>query len=354
MPPSIRKILLAIILVMLFSYGLARADESTPEVESSPTPSEPQFTPGEVIEVVNSLRVANGLPALAVHPVLMQVAEIEASGIASGFGGHWRPDNLTLGQWLLTLGYPLSGDLSMDGYRSENWFSASLSSTLEEVTGFWQGDAEHRETMFSPDRSDIGAAMAVAADGQVYVVLETALRTASGKMQSDAYPILTGIPQTQMAYSEMATLAAENGLLPQYSMPVKLSTARPDGNVVHEVQYGQTLWSIAIAYHTTIKEIQALNNLYTDTIRDGQKLLIRKDATQLAPGSKLTETPAPMAVVPAPSLLAFQPPAPEQTEEVPERDHSTDALSFGAITFAGLVLAAVFTMMFRKKGVREG
>jgi len=330
---------------MLFSYGLARAEP--------PTPSEPQFTPADVIEAVNSLRVANGLPALATHPVLMQVAQTEANGIAAGYGGHWRPANMTLGQWLLSLGYPLSGDLSMDGYRSENWLSASLSSSLDEVTQFWQGDAVHRETMFSPDRSDIGAAMAVGEDGQVYVVLETALRTASGQMQSDAYAILTGIPQTQAAYSWMATQAYANGLLPQYSMAVKVSTAQPDGNLYHEVQYGQSLWSIAIAYHTTIKDIQLLNNLSGTTIREGQRLLVRKDVTQSVATPRRTEPPSTPEAVPAPSLLALQQPVPEQAEEPPVQDHgvgTVDALSIGAVAIAGLVLGGVFIAMLRKKG----
>src|SRR5512145_2168931 len=80
---------------------------STPEpVTSTPEP----LWPADLINDVNTLRMANGLYALNVHPVLMQVAQTEANGIASGMPGHWRPTGLTLGQWLLSLGYPLSGD----------------------------------------------------------------------------------------------------------------------------------------------------------------------------------------------------------------------------------------------------
>jgi hypothetical protein len=71
--------------------------------------------------------------------------------------------------------------------------------------------------------------------------------------------------------------------LSQYSIPVALSTARPDGDVVHEVQYGQTLWSIAIQYGTTIEQIKRLNNLTDDTVVSGWKLLVQKGATQPAP-----------------------------------------------------------------------
>lgn len=347
MSTSAKAFLLGMLLLASLSAGGVRADEPTP------TPSTPRFTAADVIEVVNSLRISNGLPALAVHPVLMQVAAAEASGIAGGYGGHWRPENMTLGQWLLSLGYPLSGDLSMDGYRAENWFVASTSDDLSAVTAFWQGDAEHRDTMFSPNRSDIGAAVAVGEDGQVYVVLETALQTSSGKMQYDAYSILTGIPQTQVAYADMATLAAKNGLLPQYSMPVTLNTPWPDGNIYHEVEYGQSLWSIAMAYHTTIKDIQRLNNLPDITIYVGQKLLVMQGARQPVPTSKLTATLAAQRVVLTPSPAGARSPTPQPTRTHPVSDDRTTRLSIAAIVLAGLVLAGVFIAMMRKKGASE-
>jgi LysM repeat protein len=227
--------------------------------------------------------MANGLSPLGVHPVLMQVAQTEASGIANGMPGHWRPNGLTLGQWLLSLGYPLSGDLSMDGYRSENWFYVSTSTTVDEIINNWQGDAEHRETMFSEFRSDIGAGIAVSPDGEVVAVLETALQTKSGLMQYGASDILTGIVQTQAAYHSIETLAATNGLLPEYSMPVAISTARPDGDVVHEVKYGQTLWSLAEMYKVPLEQIKRLNGLVDDNILPGWELLIQKAATQPPP-----------------------------------------------------------------------
>jgi len=41
------------------------------------------------------------------------------NGIANGLPGRWRPYGLTLGQWLISLGYPLAGDLTQDSYRSD-------------------------------------------------------------------------------------------------------------------------------------------------------------------------------------------------------------------------------------------
>jgi LysM repeat protein len=228
-------------------------------------------TPSEVIEAVNALRIANGLLPLNPHPVLMQVAQWEANAIAGGAPGHTRPNGLTLGQWLVSLGYPLSGDLSLDGYRSENWISAS---TAQEAVQAWLGDDVHTNTMLSPYRSDIGVAVAVS--DQIYIVLETALQTVNGEMQTSAYEILTAVAG--------GGFSGANNLVPQYIIPVKRSTARPDGNVIHKVQYGQSLWSIAITYNTTIDQIRAWNNLGESTeIYEGQILLVQRGATQPPP-----------------------------------------------------------------------
>ena len=244
--------------------------------DTTPTPS--TLSPAEVINAVNDLRLSEGLNALSIHPVLMEVAASQASALAGSGGtiGHQRPCGMTLGQQLLVMGFPLWGDLSLDGYRSENWVAAP---TLEQVISFWLGDADHTNTMLSPNRSSIGAAVAVS--DQVYVVLETALQTSSGQHQTTAHDILTSVPMTQAACAGQATNG--DGSVSQYSVPVAISTAKPDGDVIHEVQYGQTLWSIAVQYNTTIAELKRLNNLPDDTISPGWKLLIQKGATQPAP-----------------------------------------------------------------------
>jgi hypothetical protein len=234
-----------------------------------------------VINAVNNLRLQNGLNALTAHPVLMQVAAQQANALAASSGavGHERPCGMTLGQQLLLLGFPLWGDLSQDGYRSENW---GIASTVEEIIAGWLGDDLHTNTMLSEFRSDIGAA--VVASDQVYFVIETALRTNTGQHQSSAYPILTAIPVTQAACLGQITPNAD-GSISQYSIPVAVSTARPDGDVVHEVKYGQTLWSLAIQYKVSIEQIKRLNGLTDDTVLPGWKLLIQKAATQPPPST---------------------------------------------------------------------
>ena len=89
----------------------------------------------------------------------------------------------------------------------------------------------------------------------IYYVIETALQTSDGQQQYEALAFLTAMPETQIATYGDATQAAAALQVPQYMIPVSLATARPDGDVVHEVKYGQTLWSIAIEYGVKIEDI---------------------------------------------------------------------------------------------------
>jgi hypothetical protein len=72
---------------------------------------------------------------------------------------------------------------------------------------------------------------------------------------------------------------------------------------LHEVQYGQTLWSIAITYGTTIEQIRRLNNLGdSTTVYERQVLLVQKGATQPAPPTVgPTQTAATVFSTPSPS-----------------------------------------------------
>ena len=56
--------------------------------------------------------------------------------------------------------------------------------------------------------------------------------------------------------------------------PVVVSTPNVDGNVVHEVRAGQSLWQIAITYDVRIDSVKRLNNLSDNNIYPGNKLLI--------------------------------------------------------------------------------
>lgn len=324
--------LILIILILPSTHVLARPGDLSPFQDETSTPEFVAPSPADIINAVNNLRLQNGLEPLMTNDVLMQVAAEQANALAASEGtiGHQRPCGMTLGQQLLSMGFPLWGDLSMDGYRSENW---GMARTTEDAINMWLGDDLHANTMLSPNRSDIGAAVAVSE--QIYVVLETAFSTPSRKHQGTAYEILTAIPVTQAACMGLRTPGAGYDMS-QYSIPVALSTARPDGDVVHEVKYGQTLWSIAIEYKTTIEQLKRLNNLSDDTVIPGWKLLVKKGATQPVPPTAtfILNTPNP-TVTPIPAWA----PTVAATQEPNEMSVFSQSIGANKIVVAALIVS---------------
>ena len=310
------------------------------------------ITASQLIEVVNALRVKNGLPMLNAHPVLMQIAQAQADALAATEGaiGHARPGGITLGQQLILLGYPLAGDLSLDGYRSEN-FMVAPEVTAHDAVDMWLGDAPHTNTMLSPNRSDIGAGIAVAQDAWMntvyYLVIDTALQTGSGQQQYDAQIVLTSVPNAQAALYGDATQAAQSLLVSQYILPVARATACPDGDVIHEVKNGQSMWSIAIEYGVKIDQIQRLNNLSSTDLYPGQKLLVQKGATQPVPIPTATATTLSVSVSPQPATEQSSP-LPSAITATVEPLLATPATATSPpekASVAGLVVGGVFLVL---------
>jgi LysM repeat protein len=117
--------------------------------------------------------------------------------------------------------------------------------------------------MISPDLTEIGAGVSVN-NGKVYFVIDC------------ARPTNSGVPQVLGTSVVGASTDPTSRGIP---IPVAMATPNADGDIIHEVKEGQTLWQIAISYNTTIDEIKRLNNLFDNNIYPVTKLLIRKTVT---------------------------------------------------------------------------
>ena len=253
---------------------------SPKEVSAKPTRYE-ITTPAQLMEAVNNLRISYGLSPLASHSILMQSAQSQADYMAAtGNVTHARPGGVTYTQQLLSLGFPLAGDLSLGGFRAENILYSSGYLNWDGVPSGWQ-DSAHMNTMLSQNFTHIGAGISQNGNSYYYAV-DTAATTGSGQMQDSASTILTSVPAGS---SEAAGVS-------QFMVPITINVADENGNVFHQVQYGQSLWSIAIGYGTTIKNIQALNNLGDDlVIYQGQNLLVMQGATPAVVNTPIYLTP---------------------------------------------------------------
>jgi LysM repeat protein len=202
-------------------------------------------------------------------------------------------------------------------------------------------------TMLSSNYTHVGAGISQHG-GMYYYALDAAAATGSGQMPSQASVILTSIPE-----GSNVTGAS------QYIIPVELNTAQPNGDVIHVVEYGQSLWAIAIKYDTKIKELQALNNLGDSVIvQQGQKLLVKRGATQPAlelatplPPATVTFTPmdeSTLAAPPTPFLTALvTTPTTTPVESVPASNPASSKLLIGILIIAAFVGGGVAVWLIR-------
>ena len=155
---------------------------------------------------------------------------------------------------------------------------------IDEIMAIW-ADPDHMRPAVTPEYCNVGAGVAQTSDGQTYYILQAAY--VSGRECGSSSSSAGGTPQAGSIPNPV----------PQLIMPVKIATADAEGKVFHEVQAGQSFWSIAITYQITIHDLEVWNNLSRDTpLKAGQRLFIPgKDTKGYA-----TPTPVGMIVPAAP------------------------------------------------------
>lgn len=320
-------LLIFLVLFLLSSVSNSKAEEDVkPRLAGSPY---------DLINAVNALRASYGLAPYSINPTLMAVAQAHADYMAAtGNVSHTGAGGSSVTERLLAAGYPLAGDLSLGGFRSENITSGNEAKSAQDAVNGWTGDAPHLTTMISASLTEIGAGVSING-GRVYYVIDCAAPTNGGLPQPVAGTSIAGAP----------TVLPAGGVI----IPVIVVTPNVDGDVIHEVRAGQTLWQIAISYETKIDEIKRLNNIYDNNIYPGEKLLIKEGA------SVPTTTPVETAVMeaaaspttPATVTTVFETPAATAVASATPIAASTNtvmSIAIGIITLA--LLGGVFFVRF--------
>jgi len=177
----------------------------------------------------------------------------------------------------------------------------------------------------------------------VYYVIDAARPTTSGAPQG-ATPIVGG----------EATVPAGEA---QVSIVV-ISASNADGDVIHEVLAGQTLWQIAISYNVKIEEIKRLNNLASDDIYPGEKLLISKgvsetDITTATPTSTKALQPASTSTIVPTSTLIGVTYTPTPTDKPSMNNLTTMVIMIGIIALA-ILGGGLFTRFGASRNIGGG
>ena len=264
-------------LLLVFGIGAFHRPDAVRADEIHPAPRS-QVSAYELILAMNTLRVSYGLPALIEDPIVNAVAQSTAATMAAN-NMSWHIGDVR-GR-IAAAGYGAGGTV----WATENFAVSSGGMGIDEIMAAW-ADPDHMRPAVTPAYCHVGAGAAQTSDGRIYYVLQAAY--VSGQECGSSSPSSPGgVPQPGAVPNPVSQLI----------IPVKIATPDAEGKIFHDVQAGQSYWSIAIAYQITIRDLEVWNNTSrTIPLQAGQRLFIPGEDT----AGYATPTPFGMVVPAAP------------------------------------------------------
>jgi LysM repeat protein len=267
--------LLKLFLLIIFGIGALHRPQAVQADQADAAPSG-QVSAFELILAMNTLRVSYGLPALVEDPIINAVAQSTA-GIMAANNMSWHIGDVR-GR-LASAGYGGSGTV----WATENFAVSGGGMGIDQIMAVW-ADPDHMRPAVEPAYCNVGAGVATV-NGKTYYVLQAAYVSGQACGSTSSSSGGTSQPGTGAVG------------IPQIIIPVKIATPDEEGRIYHVVQAGQSFWSIAISYQTTIHDIENWNNISRGTpLQSGQRLFIPGKNTE----GYATPTPIGMVVPQAP------------------------------------------------------
>lgn len=284
-------------------------------------------TPGEMISLVNNLRASNGLPALIEDPILNSTAyataqAMAANGVCAHIGG--ARDRIAAAGF--------GGGAAV--FATEN-MACAASATIGDIQQWWS-DSVHMMPMNEARYTHVGAGAYTGSNGTTYYVLHA------------AYSGEGGAPSNASSAVEVPAQAEE----PSEPLvePVVTATPQADGSIIHIVQYGQALDTIATWYGVTIAEIKSLNGMSSNNLYVGDRLIIKIAPTVTITPTRTvtprqpTRTPS-MTPTPTKPVVVNTPTPTEKPgvmESLPKIDRQWLGLGLLVISAIGLMLVLYY------------
>lgn len=246
---------------------------------------------------INGLRGQLGLPPYALNGALSAAAQSHAVWMATTSQvSHIQNDGSTPRSRAQLSGYP-------SPMVSENIYMGSLAG-IGDAWQFWTNSAVHYAGLTSPNYTEIGIGSATGAGGQSFVLV-------FGNPSGSYAPV-------RPAGNSSGASAAAQPQQPSFVVGVDES-----GNIMHEIQPGDTLGDILLIYGYTwekLPDILALNQMSEEDVRGldiGQVLLIPPQAGTYTPmpaeaSAEVTEAVSMATLAPA----ASETPTPISTQVI--------------------------------------
>ena len=191
------------------------------------TLSRVQAQAGDLLSRVNGLRASLGLPAYSLNGTLSAAAQSQAQWmVETGNISHSRPDGSTPRSRAQAAGYSST-------FVSENIYGGT-NATVDTAWNFWINSAIHYAGLTNPNYEEIGIGAASGAGGSTFV-------------------LVFGNPGGPPIMPPQAARAGGDAPAPQ--APSYVVGLDANGNIMHEVQPGDTLGDIALIYGYTWDDI---------------------------------------------------------------------------------------------------
>jgi len=284
-------------------------------------------SPGEIINLVNNLRAANGLPPLIEDAILDGTAyataqAMAANGVCAHIGG--ARDRISAAGF--------GGGAVV--FATEN-MACAVSATISDIQQWW-ADSVHMMPMNEVRYTHVGAGAYTGSDGTTYYVLHAAYVGDGG-----APSVASSAVEVPVQTEEPAEPLVE---------PVVTATPQADGSIVHIVQYGQALDTIATWYGVTIAEIKALNGMTSNNLYVGDSLIIKVaptvtiTPTRTVTPQQPTRTPSMTPTLTKTVIVNTPTPTDEPglMETLPKIDRQWLGLGLLVVSAAGLMLVLYF------------
>ncbi len=247
----IRRFQLSLLLCLLLLAGMGKTAVSPAVAQSG--------TAYQVFQLVNGFRAGYGLPPLQANSALSAAAQNQANYMAAHtiFSSHTGEGGSTPQSRANAFGYV--------GYVSEN-IVGGTGMTPNQGLIWWENSPVHYNTLVTTRYIEAGTGYATNGSENFYVLVV-------GR-PSDAPP---------------SNNPSNNSPAPLFVTPIQLSEPGEDGSIIHTLQEGQALWSLAAHYEVSLADLMLFNNLAENAIlHPGDKVIIR-----LAEGQEPPPTPTP-------------------------------------------------------------
>lgn len=245
MPPKAKIILLT--LLVLLGYGL--------KPNPRPVAAAQGGRAGEIMALVNDFRASLGLPNFTYNPALAAAAQRQANWMASAVKfSHTGDDGSTPKSRAADAGYI--------GFVVENIVGGS-NMTPRQGLIWWQNSPIHYNTLVTTRYAEAGTGYATNGTQHMYV-------------------LVVGRPPG--ANENVAGPADDISAEPLIVTPITLAEPRDDGSIVHVVQQGQALWSVAAYYEVKLDHLYLINGFRPEhIIQPGDEVMVRLPDGQAPP-----------------------------------------------------------------------